>query len=69
MLGDLAALVPDILGDRREIEVPGHRVIVEANHRHIGGHLEPHALQRPKGAEGHLVRFCEDGGGQIAATK
>jgi hypothetical protein len=68
-LRDLAALVPDVRGDRRKFEILGHRVIVEADQRHISGYPQAHAPQCSKSTESHLVTFRKYGGGQAAATE
>ena len=69
LLCNLAALVPDVLADRCQVKILGHRVVVEADHRHVGGHPEPRAGEGAERTEGHFVRLCKNCGRKVAPAE
>ena len=69
LLCNLAALVPDILADRCQVEILRHRVVVEADHRHVGGHPEPSVGEGAERPESHLVGLSKNCSRKVAPAQ
>ncbi len=69
LLCNLAALVPDVLADRRQVEILRHRVVIEADDRHVRGHPEARAGEGSQRTEGHFVGLRKNCGREVAPAQ